>query len=108
MALKIKKGDDVVVLSGKDKGKNGKVLKILKNTSNNQIKAIVEGINIVKKHKKQSATSKGGIESIEMPIYLSKISLLDPKTFKPSRVGFKFLDDGKKVRYTKKSGETLN
>ena len=98
MALKIKKGDDVVVLSGKDKGKNGKVLKILKNTSNNQIKAIVEGINIVKKHKKQSATSKGGIE----------ISLLDPKTSKPSRVGFKFLDDGKKVRYTKKSGETLN
>jgi len=108
MALKIKKGDDVVVLSGKDKGKNGKVLKILKKTSNNQIKAIVEGINIVKKHKKQSATSKGGIESIEMPIYLSKISLLDPKTSKPSRVGFKFLDDGKKVRYTKKSGETLN
>ena len=108
MAHKIKKGDDVVVLSGKDKGKNGKVLKILKKTSNNQIKAIVEGINIVKKHKKQSATSKGGIESIEMPIYLSKISLLDPKTSKPSRVGFKFLDDGKKVRYTKKSGETLN
>ena len=80
----VKKGTQVKVISGKDKGKNGKVLKILKNTSNNQIKAIVEGINIVKKHKKQSATSKGGIESIEMPIYLSKISLLDPKTSKPA------------------------
>ena len=107
MAAKIKKGDTVIVLSGKDKGKNGKVLKIIK-TKNNNFKAIVEGINIVKKHTKQSATSKGGIESIEMPIYTSKLSILDPKNSKPTRVGFKFLEDGKKIRFAKKSGETLN
>ena len=106
MSLKIKKGDNVVVLSGKDKGKNGKVLKIIRVDDN--AKAIVEGINIVKKHNKQSATSKGGIESIEMPIFLSKLSIVDPKTSKPSRVGFKFLEDGKKIRFSKKSGETLN
>jgi large subunit ribosomal protein L24 len=106
MSFKIKKGDSVVVLSGKDKGKNGKVLKIIKNSEH--IKAIVEGVNIVKKHNKQSATSKGGIESIEKPVFISKLSLIDPKTSKPSRVGFKFLQDGKKVRFLKKSGETLN
>tara|TARA_Y100001954_G_C15336439_1_gene372385 strand:- start:180 stop:503 length:324 start_codon:yes stop_codon:yes gene_type:complete len=107
MAAKIKKGDSVIILSGKDKGKTGKILKILKN-KDKQDKAIVEGANIVKKHTKQSATQKGGIESIEMPMFLSKLSLLDPKTSKPSRVGFKFLKDGKKVRFSKKSGETLN
>ena len=106
MSLKIKKGDNVVVLSGKDKGKNGKVLKIIRVDDN--VKAIVEGINIVKKHIKQSATSKGGIESIEMPIFLSKLSIVDPKNSKPSRVGFKFLEDGKKIRFSKNSGETLN
>lgn len=107
MAAKIKKGDSVVVLSGKDKGKTGKILKVIKN-KNKIDKAIVEGANIVKKHTKQSATQKGGIESIEMPMFLSKLSLIDPKTSKPSRVGFKFLKDGKKVRFSKKSGETLN
>ena len=107
MAAKIKKGDSVIVLSGKDKGKTGKILKIIKN-KNKIDKAIVEGANIVKKHTKQSATQKGGIESIEMPMFLSKLSLIDPKTSKPSRVGFKFLKDGKKVRFSKKSGETLN
>ena len=107
MAAKIKKGDSVIISSGKDKGKTGKILKILKN-KDKQDKAIVEGANIVKKHTKQSATQKGGIESIEMPMFLSKLSLLDPKTSKPSRVGFKFLKDGKKVRFSKKSGETLN
>ena len=106
MALKIKKGDNVLVLSGKDKGKNGKVLKIIK--ADNNIKAIVEGINIVKKHNKQSATSKGGIESIEMPIFLSKLSIIDPKTSKASRVGFKFLEDGKKVRFYKSNNEMLD
>ena len=96
------------VLSGKDKGKTGKVLKIVKSSENKSIdKAIVEGINIVKKHNKQSATTKAGIESIEKPIYLCKLSIIDPKTKKPSRVGFKKLKDGKKVRFIKKSGETL-
>ena len=107
MSAKIKKGDDVIVLSGKDKVKTGKVLKIIKG-KDKPIKAIVEGDNIVKKHTKQSDTQKGGIESIEMPMYLCKLSLIDPKTTKASRVGFKFLKDGKKVRFFKKSGETLN
>ena len=107
MAAKIKKGDSVFILSGKDKGKTGKVLKILKK-SDTADRAIVEGVNIVKKHTKQSATQKGGIESVEMPLFISKLSLIDPKTSKPSRVGFKFLKDGKKIRFAKKSGETLN
>ena len=108
MSNKIKKGDNVIVLSGKDKGKNGKVLKIVRSKTDPRIKAIVEGVNIVKKHNKQSATSKGGIESKEMPLFICKLSLMDPKTSKPSRVGFKKLDDGKKIRFAKKSGETLN
>ena len=107
MAAKIKKGDNVIILSGKDKGKTGKILKIIKN-KDKILKAIVEGANIVKKHNKQSATQKGGIESIEMPMHICKLSLVDPKTSKASRVGFKFLKDGKKVRFSKKSGETLN
>ena len=107
MAIKIKKGDTVIVLSGKDKGKNGKVLRIVKFKTDSRIKAVVEGVNIVKKHTKQSATSKGGIESIEMPMHICKLSLIDPKTSKASKVGFKYLKDGKKVRFSKKSGETL-
>ena len=83
MAIKIKKGDTVMVLSGKDKGKNGKVLRIIKFKTDSRVKAVVEGVNIVKKHTKQSATSKGGIESIEMPIHLCKLALQDPKTLKP-------------------------
>ena len=106
MAAKIKKGDNVIVLSGKDKGKTGKILKIIKN-KDKVFKAIVEGANIVKKHTKQSATQKGGIESIEMPMHICKLSLIDPKTSKASKVGFKYLKDGKKVRFSKKSGETL-
>ena len=107
MSAKIKKGDSVIVLSGKDKGKTGKILKIIKG-KDKPTKAIVEGANIVKKHTKQSATQKGGIESIEMPMHICKLSLIDPKTTKASRVGFKLLKDGKKVRFFKKSGETLN
>lgn len=106
MAAKIKKGDNVIVLSGKDKGKTGKILKIIKNKEK-VLKAIVEGANIVKKHTKQSATQKGGIESIEMPMHICKLSLIDPKTSKASKVGFKYLKDGKKVRFSKKSGETI-
>ena len=108
MSNKIKKGDNVIVLSGKDKGKNGKVLKVIRSKADSRVKAIVEGVNIVKKHNKQSATNKGGIESIEMPLFICKLSIMDPKTSKPTRVGFKKLEDGKKVRFAKKSGETLN
>ena len=102
--FKIKTGDTVIVIAGKDKGKTGNVTSIIK--ANDRV--VVEGVNIVKKHTKQSATSKGGIESIEMPIHLCKLALQDPKTLKPTRVGFKKLEDGKKIRFAKKSGETLN
>ena len=108
MTAKIKKGDNVIVLSGKDKGKNGKVLKIIKSKVDVRVKAIVEGVNVVKKHSKQTATSKGGIEKIELPVHICKLSLIDPKTSKPTRIGIKILKDGKKVRYAKKSGETLS
>ena len=101
--MKIKKGDMVSVVAGKDKGKTGKVTKIL----TKKAKAFVEGINLVKKHTKPSQTNKGGIETVEMPIHLSNLMMIDPKTNKPSRVGFKFLEDGKKIRFLKKSGETL-
>ncbi len=101
--MKLKKGDNVFVLTGKDKGKSGQIIKVLPAKS----KALVQGINMVKKHTKPSQTSKGGIESVEMPIHMSNISFQDPKTNKGSRVGFKFLDDGKKVRFSKKSGETI-
>ena len=89
MTAKIKKGDNVIVLSGKDKGKNGKVLKIIKSKVDVRVKAIVEGVNVVKKHSKQTATSKGGIESKELPVHICKLSLVDPKTSKPTRVGIK-------------------
>ena len=108
MTAKIKKGDNVVVLSGKDKGKNGKVLKIIRSKTDDGVKALVEGVNVVKKHTKQSATSKGGIETKELPLHICKLSIVDPKTSKPTRVGIKTLKDGKKVRFAKKSGETLN
>ena len=102
--MKIKKGDSVCVLTGKDKGKSGQVLRIFPNRD----KALIQGINMVKKHTKPSSNSKGGIENIEMPIHISNIAFNDPKLSKPSRIGFKILDDGKKVRFSKKSGETIS
>lgn len=99
--LKIKKGDKVAVITGKDKGKQGEVISVLPKVN----KAIVSGINIVKKHTKASRDSEGGIISKEMPIQISNISLIDPKTNAITKVGFKILKDGTKVRYAKKSGE---
>ena len=104
MSNKIKKGDSVFILVGKDKGKTGKVLKVFPQKN----RALVEGVNMVKKHSKPSSNSKGGIESIEMPIHISNLSYLDIKTNKGSRVGFKYLEDGKKIRFLKKSGETIS
>ena len=101
--LHIKKGDNVVVISGEDKGKTGKVLKVLVEKQ----RAIVEGVNIVTKHTKPSAKNpQGGIQKVEAPIHISNISLIDPKSKKPTRVGMKFVD-GKKVRIAKKSGEEI-
>ena len=102
--LKIKKGDTVYVLSGDDKGKTGRVLNILREEG----KAIVEGVNIVSKSTKPNANApQGGIIKKEAPIHLSKLAVVDPKSGKPTRVGFRFNEDGKKVRYSKKSGEEI-
>lgn len=101
--LKIKKGDQVIVLSGSDKGKKGEVLVVKPNKS----KAIVGGINIVKKHTKPSAQNpQGGIIEAEAPIQISNLAIVDPESGKPTRVGYR-IEDGKKVRFAKKSGKTL-
>lgn len=101
--MKIRKDDEVQVIAGKDLGKKGKVLRVL--SAENRV--VVSGINVVKKHTKPSQTSEGGIINKELPIHVSNISLIDPKTSGPSRVGIKMLADGKKVRFAKKSGEII-
>ena len=103
MAAKIKKGDTVVVITGRDKGKQGEVLKIITDTN----RAIVSGINQVKKHEKPSAAGNGGVVTKDSPIHLSNIALLDPKEGKATRVGFKVDKDGKKTRVAKRSGESI-
>lgn len=104
MAAKIKKGDKVVVLAGRDKGKSGEV-KIVMPTEG---RAIVAGINMVKRHTRQTQQTEGGILSKESTIHLSNIAVADPKTGKPTRVGFKVLDDGRKVRFAKSSGDLID
>ena len=102
--LHIKKNDTVVVLAGEDKGKTGKVLKVLVKEE----RAVVEGINIVSKSTKPSAQNpQGGIVKQEAPIHISNLSLVDPKSGKATRVGIKVTEDGKKVRIAKKSGEEI-
>jgi large subunit ribosomal protein L24 len=102
--LKVKKGDQVIVLAGKDKGKHGEVLLVMPREN----LAIVQGVNIVRRHQKQSAQQEGGIISKEAPVDLSNLALEDPKDGKPTRVGFKKLEDGTKVRFAKRSGEVIN
>ncbi len=104
MAARIRKGDRVVVLSGRDKGRGGEVLKMLPAEG----RAIVQGVNSVRRHQKQSQTQEGGIISKELPIDLSNLALEDPKDGKPTRIGFKVLKDGKKVRFAKRSGEVID
>lgn len=104
MAAKIKKGDKVVVLAGRDKGKAGEVLQVMPKDG----RAVVRGVNMVKKHTKQSQTSEGGIISKEATIDLSNIAVADPKDGKATRVGFKVLDDGRKVRFAKRSGDLID
>ena len=102
--LHIKKNDPVVVLAGQDKGKTGKVLKVLVDEN----RALVEGVNMVSKSTKPSAKNpQGGIVKQEAPIHISNLSLVDPKSGKPTRVGIKVAEDGKKVRIAKKSGEEI-
>ena len=101
--FKIKKGDEVVVLTGKDKGSKGEVLEVVTEKS----RVLVKGVNTVTKHKKPTQVSAGGIEKVERSIHISNVALADPKSGEATRVGYKNLKDGKKVRVAKKSGETL-
>jgi large subunit ribosomal protein L24 len=103
MASKLRKGDKVIVLSGKDKLKTGEITKVV--TKNG--KALVSGVNTAIRHTKQTQNTQGGKLPKEMPIDLSNVALVDPKNGGPTRVGFKFVE-GKKVRYAKKSGEIIN
>ena len=103
MAAKLRKGDKIIVLSGKDKSKTGEITRIIPKTR----KAVVSGINSVMRHTKQTQSEQGGRIPKDMPIDLSNIALVDPKDGGATRVGFKFLE-GKKVRYAKRSGEALN
>jgi large subunit ribosomal protein L24 len=104
MAAKIKKGDKVVVLAGKDKGKTGEVIEVRPS----ETRAVVRGVNIVRRHTRQTAQTEGGIIAKEAAIHLSNLALADPKDGKPTRVGFKVLDDGRKVRVAKRSGDLID
>ncbi len=101
---KIRKGDTVIVLTGKDKGRTGQIIQMMPKDG----KALVGGINMVKRHTRQSQSSEGGIISKEAPIQVSNIALVDPKDGKATRVGFKTMDDGRKVRVAKRSGEVID
>jgi large subunit ribosomal protein L24 len=107
MAAKIRKGDSVVVIAGRDKGRTGEVMEVRRDHG----RVLVRGINMVKRHQRQSASQEGGIISKEAPIHLSNVALADPKDGKPTRVGFKFEgkgDDRKKVRFAKRSGVDIH
>lgn len=104
MPAKIRKGDRVIVISGRDRGKSGEVLRVFPE----EARALVAGVNVVKRHQKQTARAQGGIVSKELPIHLSKIAHVDPKGGGATRIGFKVLSDGRKVRFAKKSGEVLD
>ncbi len=102
--LKVKKGDRVVVISGRDKGKRGEILQVIPAEN----RAVVQGVNVVRRHQKQTAQQEGGIISKESAIHISNIAVEDPADGSPSRVGYKFTDDGRKVRFAKRSGETID
>jgi large subunit ribosomal protein L24 len=102
--LKIKKGDHVVVITGKDKGKKGEVLKVIPEEN----RAVVKGVAMVRRHQRQTAAQEGGIIAKEAPIHISNLALEDPKDGKPTRVGYKFLKDGRKVRFARRSGEVID
>ncbi len=102
--LKIKKGDTVVVTTGKDKGTSGEVLRVLRDEN----RVIISGVNVKTKHTKPTQMGPGGIDKVEASIHISNVAIADPKTGKPSRVGYKVLKDGKKTRVSKASGETLD
>ena len=104
MGAKIKKGDKVVVLTGRDKGRTGEVIEVRPADG----RALVRGINMVKRHQKQTAQQEGGIISKELSIHLSNLAVADPKDGKPTRVGFKVMTDGRRVRIAKRSGVEID
>jgi large subunit ribosomal protein L24 len=107
MAAKIKKGDTVIVIAGRDKGRTGEVIEMRREAG----RALVRGVNMIKRHQKQTQAQEGGIISKEAPIHLSNIALVDPKDNKPTRVGFKFIgtgEDRKRVRVARRSGVEID
>jgi large subunit ribosomal protein L24 len=104
MKLKIKKGDKVVVITGRDKGKSGEVLRVLREDN----RVLVQGVNMIKRHTKPGAGQAGGIVEKEAAIHISNVAHIDPKSSKPTRVGYKILGDGRKVRFARRSGEVLD
>ena len=104
MTAKIKKGDRVIVTTGRDKGKKGEVLRVYPKED----RALVSGINVVKRHQRQTAKVQGGIVNKEAPVHLSNLAHVDPKSGDATRIGFKILGDGRKVRFAKKSGEVID
>jgi large subunit ribosomal protein L24 len=104
MAAKIRKGDTVLVLTGRDKGRSGEVIEVRPAEN----RAVVRGVNMVKRHQKQAPGKEGGIISKESAVHLSNLSLADPKDGKPTRVGFKIMPDGRKVRIAKRSGAEID
>ncbi len=104
MASKIRKGDRVIVLAGRDRGRQGEVLKVLPS----ERRAIVSGVNMVKRHVKPTAQDPGGIMEKELAIHLSNLAVADPSDGRPTRVGFRTLDDGRKVRLARRSGEVID
>jgi len=104
MGVKIKKGDRVIVTTGRDKGKKGDVLKVYPKDS----RVLVSGVNVVKKHQRQTQRAQGGIVNKEAPVHVSNVAHIDPKSGEATRIGFKVLADGRKVRFAKKSGEVID
>lgn len=104
MAAKIRKGDRVVVLAGRDKGRTGEVVEVNPAAE----RALVRGVNLVKRHQRQTATQQGGIITKELPVHLSNLAIADPKDGKPTRIGFKISGDGRKVRIAKRSGAEID
>ena len=102
--FRLRKGDDVVVISGRDKGKTGSILRVIRSED----RVIVDGINMVKRHTRPSQAQPGGIVNKEAPIHISNVALADPKDGSATRVGYKFLEDGRKVRIAKQSGEVID
>ena len=102
--FKIKKGDRVVVTTGKERGKTGEVLRVLRS----ERRVLIQGVNTVRRHTRPSQASSGGIVEKEAPIHISNVAHIDPKTDKPTRVGYRTTDDGRKLRYAKRSGEPID